>query len=87
MSNILLWQSVAKDNWSYRFINRETAFLAYKINRLPDFTEHRFEYLCKEVDDRQKEIAKRQLSMIRQFYGLGDQWAISLRLIDRKSVV
>ena len=42
MSNILLWQSVAKDNWSYRFINRETAFLAYKINRLPDFTEHRF---------------------------------------------
>ena len=87
MSNILLWQSVAKDNWSYRFINRETAFLAYKINRLPDFTEHRFEYLCKEVDDRQKEVAKRQLSMIRQFYGLGDQWAISLRMIKKEQSI
>ena len=85
MFNSLVWSSVSRDSWTYSYVDKEKAYLGYKITRLPDFTDHRFEYLSKESDDRQKEVAKRQMSMIRQFYGLGEQWAISLRFLKKDS--
>ena len=84
MTNFLLWNSVSRDQWTYQYRAGDQAYLVYRITRLPDFTEPRFEYLCKEADGRQKEIALKQLSMLRQLHGLGDQWAMSLRLVKKE---
>lgn len=84
MTNFLLWNSVSRNQWTYQYRAGDQAYLVYRITRLPDFTEPRFEYLCKEADGRQKEIALKQLSMLRQLHGLGDQWAMSLRLVKKE---
>ena len=63
MRNILQWNSVDKEKWTYHFQSRECTFLVYRLTKLPDFTEHRFSYLCKEEDGRAAEVAKKQLQM------------------------
>lgn len=81
MAQLLNWNSVDKQSWAYNFNDKKCSYLIYHLNKLPDFTNHRFDYLCKEVDGRQIEIAKKQMAMIRQFHGLGSDWGISLRLV------
>lgn len=80
MKNIVSWDHVHRERWSYQFREKHCHYIVYKLEKLPDFTNHRFEYLCKENDNRQAEVAKKQLAMIRQFHGLGAGWAISFRL-------
>ncbi len=60
--------------------------IVYKISKLPDFTEHRFSYLCKEDDDRPAEVVKKQLQMLRQFHSLGTEWSFSLRLLKEETI-
>ena len=81
MAPVLLWNTVANDRWSFSYDNTDSDYFCYRINQLPDFSEHRFDYLCKEVDQRQVEVAKKQLSMIRRFHEFGTEWAISFRII------
>ena len=71
MKNIVSWDHVHRERWSYQFREKHCHYIVYKLEKLPDFTNHRFEYLCKENDNRQAEVAKKQLAMIRQFHGLG----------------
>ena len=81
MISSLVWNNVLNDRWSFRYQEKNNQYLYYRITHLPDFSEHRFDYLCKEIDQRQAEVAKKQLSMIRQFHELGDDWAFSFRII------
>lgn len=81
MARVLRWNSVSRDSWAYRFEECTCKHLIYRLTKLPDFTEHRFDYLGRETDGRQAEVAKKQIAMIRQFHGLGEQWGISLRLV------
>lgn len=80
MTQIIRWNQVSRENWSYRFEELKCGYIAYKLTKLPDFSEVRFSYLCKEEDERQAEVAKRQMNMLRQFHGLGENWAVSMRL-------
>lgn len=79
MSNIVNWEYVDKDSWAYLFSEKECSYIVYQITKLPDFTNPRFGYLCKENDNRQIEVAKKQMTMIKMFHSLGNQWATSLR--------
>ncbi|OUM21218.1 ATP-binding protein [Butyricicoccus porcorum] len=81
MARLLNWESVDKTTWSYKQEDKYCTYLAYQLTKLPNFTDHRFLYLCKEVDGRAMEVAKKQFLMIRQFHSLGTKWAISLRLL------
>lgn len=81
MALSLVWNGVYNDRWSFFYREDKGQYLYYRITQLPDFTDHRFDYLCKETDQRQMEVAKRQLSMIRQFHEMGEQWAVSFRII------
>lgn len=86
MRNILQWNSVDKEKWTYHFQSRECTFLVYRLTKLPDFTEHRFSYLCKEEDGRAAEVAKKQLQMLRQIHSLSEEWGISLRLLKKENI-
>ena len=81
MEKILRWNSVAPDRWtcSYSFLN--TAYIAYKLVSLPNFTDRRFTYISEENSERAAEVAKKQQNMIRRLHGLGENWGISLRLV------
>ena len=80
MSEVLDWAQVDRSSWSYGYTNSNVQYIVYKLTKLPDFTDHRFDYLCKEVDQRAIEIVKKQMSMVRQFHTLGSNWGISLRI-------
>ena len=86
MAPTLVWDSVYNDKWSFSYKNSSSFIICYKISQLPDFSEHRFDYLCKEIDQRQAEVAKKQLSMIRQFHELGKEWVVSFRIIKDDSL-
>ncbi len=81
MSQIASWDSVSKSEWTYQLEEKNCEFVAYELTKLPDFSEPRFAYLCKEKDGRQNEVMKRQMQMLRKFHSLGREWAISLRLV------
>ena len=49
---VFSWNTVSKDEWMYQTSEKECTYIAYQLEQLPDFTAHRFEYLCKENDDR-----------------------------------
>ena len=87
MKRISTWDSVKRDDWSYHVEPKECSYLIYKLTKLPDFTNPRFEYLCKENDQRQMEVAKKQINMLRQFHGLGENWGISLRLVKNEGEI
>lgn len=80
-AQILEWGSVASTQWTYAFRQKQVTCLAYRVDKLPDFTDHRFAYLGKEEDERPLEVLRRQQAMIRQFHSLGPEWTISLRLL------
>lgn len=80
MSAILQWEKTEATEWSYSFVNCFCDSFAYRISALPDFSNPRFQYLCKEVDGRPGEVAKLQMTMLRQLHGLGSNWGMSLRL-------
>lgn len=86
MKDILSWNTVNKEMWTYRFEEKECSMIVYKISKLPDFTEHRFSYLCKEDDDRPAEVVKKQLQMLRQLHSLGTEWSFSLRLLKEETI-
>lgn len=79
-NHILRWNQVMKDRWSYQVEPCESRYLIYSVSRLPDFTNPRFDYLCKEADGRAAEVVKRQMIMLRQLHSLGPEWSMSLRL-------
>lgn len=87
MAKLLNWDSVNKSAWAYSFEDKKCSYIVFQLTKLPDFTNHRFDYLCKEVDGRQVEVAKKQMSMIRQFHGLGKNWAISLRFVKSEKTI
>ena len=80
---ILSWESVQPEHMTYGFTEQQCDYIVYKVERLPDFSEVRFSYLSQDADQRQPEVMRKQLVMVRQFYGLGKNWGISLRLIKR----
>lgn len=84
MTPVLIWNTVESDRWSFSYKNADNNIFCYRIRQLPDFSEHRFDYLCKETDQRQLEVAKRQLSMIRRFHELGPDWSVSFRIIKKE---
>lgn len=81
MSERLLWNHVDKTSWTYESFSCSSTFFAFRIASLPNFTDPHFGYLCKEIDQRASEIAKRQLDMLRSIHSLGDDFGISLRFI------
>ena len=81
MAKILKWDCVEKDKWGYSVEEKKCSYIVYRVTKLPDFTSPRFDYLCKETDGRQAGVAKKQMAMIRQFYGLGSNWGVSLRFV------
>ena len=81
MAKLLKWDRVEKTDWTYSYEDKKCGYIIFQLTKLPDFTNHRFDYLCKEADGRQVEVAKKQMAMIRQFHGLGSSWGISLRLV------
>ena len=83
MANVIKWEEVYRDKWSYTYEKSSSSFLCYRITKLPDFTERRFSYLCKEIDQRPVEVVKRQMNMLRKLHALGSDWAISLRLVKK----
>lgn len=83
MKKIVNWDNIDASSWTYDFANKECSYLIYELDRLPDFTEPRFDYLCKEPDNRQIEVVKKQMMMLRQFHGLGSNWGISMRLVKK----
>ena len=83
MKKIVNWDNIDASSWTYDFANKECSYLIYELDRLPDFTESRFDYLCKEPDNRQIEVVKKQMMMLRQFHGLGSNWGISMRLVKK----
>ncbi|MBR3358876.1 MAG: ATP-binding protein [Solobacterium sp.] len=87
MPLITQWNTVEKECWTYKKEEMCCDFVAYKLTGLPDFTEPRFAYLSKEVDDRQNEVIKKQFTMLRQFHGLSSKWAISLRLLQENKIL
>lgn len=80
---VFSWNTVSKDEWMYQTSEKECTYIAYQLEQLPDFTAHRFEYLCKENDDRVMEIAKKQMQMLRQLHNLGNDWTISMRILKK----
>ncbi len=86
MERILTWKSCDKVKWSYSRQKRESAYFVYQLTKLPDFSAPRFQYLCKEVDQRSAEVAKKQQQMLRQFHGLGEDWAVSLRILKKETL-
>ena len=66
MERFFKWDRVERDRWSYSEYNANYSFLIYKITKLPDFSETRFSYLNKEIDNRKAEVAKKQMQMIGQ---------------------
>ena len=87
LREILQWNQVTNDHWSWEFTDKSCAYLVYELTHLPDFTDHRFAYLTKDVDQRVMEVAKRQMNMVRGFHGLGAAWAISLRFIKKDNAI
>lgn len=87
MSNIVSWEYVDKNSWTYSFSEKTCSYIAYQIEKLPDFTNPRFGYLCKENDNRQAEVVKKQITMLRMFNSLGNQWTISLRFKKNKGAI
>lgn len=81
MPHIVTWNTVSKDRWTYTAHQKTCTMLVYRLTSLPNFTDHRFHYLSKDVDQRGPSILNRQLLMLRQLHTLGDGWACSLRLI------
>ncbi|MCI5647863.1 MAG: hypothetical protein MR332_00255 [Fusicatenibacter sp.] len=81
MAQILTWESVQRESWDYRSVERQLSFLVYKLTKLPDFSAERFSYLSKEKDERQAEVAKKQYQMIRGFHNLQSNWGISMRIV------
>ena len=47
---VFSWNTVSKDEWMYQTSEKECTYIAYRLEQLPDFTAHRFEYLCKEAN-------------------------------------
>ena len=84
----LQWKTVSEERWSYRYEERRGRCLYYRITQIPVFSDHRFEYLNREIDQRAGEVVRRQMTMLRQFHELGGDWGISFRIIkDGSSLV
>ena len=80
MAKILEWNRVSRDSWTHTQADKEISCIVYELRKLPDFKSHRYSYLGKDEDNRQMEVAKLQLQMLRNFHGLGSNWGISLRI-------
>ena len=81
MTQIHSWNSVDREEWSYLTQNKNTKLFMFSLNKLPNFAEPRFNYLSEKIDERQSEVARKQLQTLRQLHGLGDNSAITLRII------
>lgn len=87
MASILQWDNVASDAWTVKLEDRKCSYCAFKLTKVPNFSSHRFDFLCKDADLRESEVIKRQIAMIRQLHGIGENWGISLRLIAHNGVL
>jgi len=85
METLHSWNSVDRDNWSFTRIQRNTALLIFALNKLPDFSDPRFIYLNEKADERQAEIAKKQLQTLRQLHSFGEDFAFTLRIIKNEN--
>ena len=79
------WVTVDRAQWTLKKHIKQYGIVLYEVSSLPDFTEPRFSYMCKEADSRKNEVIKRQIQMVRQFHALNRNWAISLRLVKEQS--
>lgn len=86
MAQIMRWDSVSRDGFTWKRSEVPCATLAYSLTRLPDFSKPRFAYLGKDVDARPAEVAKLQQQMLRQLHGLGPGWGISMRVVKDRDL-
>ena len=66
--------------WEVKDCEKDVEYYAFKLTSLPNFTDPRFEYLCKEIDSRPTEVAKQQLQALRHIHRFGNKWTITLRI-------
>lgn len=83
MSEKLIWNTVSRQQFTHTMENRHEWVLGYRLDSLPNFTDHRFDYLCKEIDQRAGEVGRKQLTMLRAFHALDEDWTISLRILKK----
>lgn len=84
MSAILKWDNVVHDRWTQSFEEKQNSYLIYELTKLPNFTDHIFGYLSQEIDTRQSEVLRRQITMLNYFHDIAKNgWAVSLRLIKK----
>lgn len=81
MTEVVEWSQVFRDRYGLKKIRKECTYIVYQIDRVPDFSDYRYEYLCKERDQRMTEVIKKQMLMLRQFHSLGPDCGIALRLV------
>lgn len=81
------WNTTSPEQWTYHTNNYVPTYFIYQISALPVFSDYRFAYLGQQVDQRKVEVAKRQLSMLRQFHNLGSHYTMTLRFIKNKETL
>lgn len=84
MESILKWDSVDKHNWTHDSTECYIEKFVYKLDRLPNFSDTRFSYLTKEIDNRAVEVAKKQIQMLRSFSDFTSTFGISMRIMKKE---
>lgn len=84
MVKLFSWQKVSRNGDSYSEIEKDIFLTVFRITRLPDFSDHRFDYLSREIDQRESEVLQRQIAMIRRLHALGNESSITIRLKKEK---
>ena len=81
MKEIVRWPQVFRDRYGLIKVRKEFTYIVFQIDRVPDFSDYRYEYLSKEKDQRMGEVIKKQMLMLRQFHSLGTDYGIAFRLV------
>ena len=81
------WIDGEPNTWTHKLVKRQTDLVLFELVRVPSFAEPRFSDLGSSLEDRRTEVARRQLSMLRQLHALGTECAFSLRLVKDEASV
>ena len=81
MAKILSWDKVSNKKISDAYFEKQCSYIVYELKSLPNFTDYNFDYLSQEVDNRQVEIIRRQITMLNYIHAFAQEnWAVSMRL-------
>ena len=81
MAKILNWNNVSSEKISDAYSDKKCSYIIYELKSLPNFTDYGFGYLSQEVDNRQSEIIRRQVTMLNYIHAFAQgNWAVSMRL-------